>query len=147
MIIIIDTNILISASLDKKSELYHLITNEFLKLDFVIPEYALEEINTHKIRICTKAKKDIKQFENNLFLLLKTITVLSINEISNTDFLTAEEITKQIDIKDATFVAFSISFKALLWSGDLKLYKALRRKSFNNIISTKELKQIIKGLH
>ncbi len=57
MIIIIDTNILISASLDKKSELHNLITNEFLKLDFVIPEYALEEINAHKIRICTNAKK------------------------------------------------------------------------------------------
>jgi predicted nucleic acid-binding protein len=146
MIIIIDTNILISASLDNKSELYHLITSEFLKLDFVIPEYALEEINAHKIRICTKAKKEIKQFENNLFILLKTITVLSINEISNTDFLTAEKLTKQIDIKDATFVAFSISFNSLLWTGDLKLYKALRRKSFNNIITTKELKQIIKGI-
>ncbi len=93
-----------------------------------------------------KCKKDIKQFENNLSLLLKTITVLSINEISNTDFLTAEELTKQIDIKDATFVAFSISFNSLLWTGDLKLYKALRRKSFNNIITTKELKLIIKGL-
>jgi predicted nucleic acid-binding protein len=146
MIIIIDTNILISASLDKKSELYHLITNEFLKLDFVIPEYALEEISFHKIRICAKAKKDVKEFENNLSVLLKTITVLSINEISNTDFLTAEELTKQIDIKDATFVAFSISFNSLLWTGDLKLYKALRRKSFNNIITTKELKQIIKGI-
>lgn len=146
MIIIIDTNILISASLDKKSELFLFIKSEFLKLDFVIPEYALEEINNHKERICKKAKKETKIFENNLSQLLNNITVLSISEISNKDFLAAEELTKDVDIKDVAFVAFAISFNSLLWTSDLKLYKALRRKSFLNIITTKELKQIIKGI-
>jgi predicted nucleic acid-binding protein len=70
---------------------------------------------------------------------------LSIAEISNQHFLDAQELTKQIDVNDTTFVAFSISFKSFFWTGDLKLYKALRRKAFNNIITTKELKQIIKG--
>ena len=48
MIIIVDTNIIISACLNRNSELFKLIDSYSIKIDFVISEYVMEEINNHK---------------------------------------------------------------------------------------------------
>ena len=48
MTLIIDSNILISAALNAKSELFNLITRSYLKIDFVTPEFSLLEIKLHK---------------------------------------------------------------------------------------------------
>lgn len=147
MIIIVDTNIIISACLNKQGDLFNLLKSYTQKIDFVLPKYALEEINNHKIKVCYKSKVDLNLFNENLFDLIRFMNLLSYKELNKEIIIKAQELTADIDKKDAIFVAFSLALDSLLWTGDLKLYKALRRKLFNNIITTKELKQIIKGLH
>jgi predicted nucleic acid-binding protein len=146
MIIVVDTNIIISACLNKQSELFNLLKSSKYKIDFVLPEYALEEINNHKVRICYKSKVGLNTFNENLFDLIRFMNLLSYKELNKVIILKANELTADIDKKDTIFVAFSLALDSLLWTSDLKLYKALRRKSFSNIIITKELKQIIKGI-
>jgi predicted nucleic acid-binding protein len=146
MIIIVDTNIIISACLNKQSDLFNLLKSSDRKINFVLPEYALEEINNHKVRVCYKSKVDLNLFNENLFDLIRFMNLLSYKELNKEIIEKANELTEDIDKKDTIFVAFSLALDSLLWSSDLKLYKALRRKSFNNIITTKELKQIIKGI-
>lgn len=146
MTLIIDSNILISAALNAESELFNLITRSYLKIDFVTPEFSLLEIKLHKKRICKNANIETKIFDLNFAQILSFIIVLPDEEVSDRELLKAESFTKDVDLKDTIFVAFSFALDALIWTGDLKLYKALRRKSFNNVITGKELKQIIKGL-
>jgi predicted nucleic acid-binding protein len=146
MTLIIDSNILISAALNADSDIYKLITKLYLKIDFVTPELSLLEIKLHKKRICKNAKLETKEFDINLANLLSNIILLPHEEVSDHEIKKAESLTRDIDLKDTIFIAFSLVLDALIWTGDLKLYKALRRKSFSNIITTKELKQIIKGL-
>jgi predicted nucleic acid-binding protein len=140
MIIIVDTNIIISACLNKQSDLFSLLKSNKHKIDFVLPEYAFEEINNHKVRVCYKSKVDLNLFNENLFDLIRFMNLLSYKELNKEIIEKANELTKDIDKKDTIFVAFSLALDSLLWSSDLKLYKALRRKSFHNIINTKELK-------
>jgi predicted nucleic acid-binding protein len=146
MIIIVDTNIIISACLNKQSDLFNLLKPDKHKIDFVLPEYALEEINNHKVRICYKAKVDLNLFNENLLDLIRFMNLLSYTELNKEIILKANELTKDIDKKDTIFVAFSLALDSLFWTSDLKLFRGLKRKAFNNIITTKELKQIIKGL-
>ena len=146
MIIIIDSNILISACLDSKSELYNIIVTDNLNIEFITPHFALEEIKNHSNRICVKAKKSVFDFEKNLDEVLSHILLLPDEEVSDENLIRAEDLTKNIDVKDTIFIAFSLALNSLFWSGDIKLYKALKRKGFANIITTKEFKQIIKGL-
>ncbi len=75
------------------------------------------------------------------------MNLLSSKELNKEIIIKANELTADIDKKDTIFLAFSLALDSLLWTSDLKLYKALRRKSFRNIITTKELKQIIKGIN
>ena len=146
MIIIVDTNIIISACLNRNSELFKLIDSYSIKIDFVISEYVMEEINNHKKRICQKSKVELHIFDNNLNFLLSSLNTLNYQELNKDIIINAKNLTDNIDKKDTIFIAFSIALDSLFWSGDIKLYKALKRKGFANIITTKEFKQIIKGL-
>lgn len=146
MIIIIDTNIIISACLNEKSEIFKLLTNHSGNIDFLIPDYALEEITNHKLALCKNTGYSIAQFDRLLLKCCNNATITSVADISSAIFQQAEDLTRNIDINDQIFVAFSIAFDALIWTGDMKLNRGLKRVGFHNIISTKEFKAILKGL-
>ena len=146
MTIIVDTNIIISASLNARGELFQILTNTYPGLDFATPDFALKEIVKHQTEICKKLKRSLLLFQNNLSVLLNHLIILPDEDLTKINMQEAETLTAGIDINDTIFVAFAMALDSLLWTGDLKLYKALRRKSFTNVIITKELKQILKGL-
>jgi len=54
----------------------------------------------------------------------------------------AENIVRDINIKDTPYVAFSLFYKCKIWSGDKALSNGLENKGFKNIISTEELFEI-----
>jgi len=146
MIVIVDTNIILSAGLESSSELYQILTTTYANVDFATPDFALEEIIHHQTEICLKSKKNIFLFQHNLSLLLGHLLVLQNEDLTKQNIIEAEKLTVAIDIDDTIFVAFAMALDALLWTGDLKLYRALRRKEFANVILTKELKQVLKGI-
>jgi predicted nucleic acid-binding protein len=146
MIIILDTNVIISACLNEKSEIFKIISNLSVKIDFLIPDYALEEITKHKFALCKNTGYSISQFDKLLSQCCDNATIFSVEDISTSIFQQAAELTSNIDFNDKAFVAFSIAFDALIWTGDFKLNRGLKRAGFKNIISTKEFKDILKGL-
>ena len=79
-------------------------------------------------------------------MLLSNFIWVKENDLDNFSLREAERLVQHIDPKDFTFVEVAVYFDSLLWSGDLKLYKGLRRKGFKNIVTTKELSEIIKGI-
>ena len=90
--------------------------------------------------------KNIAIFKTNLLATFNYITVLADDELTESDIENAENFTQQIDMDDTIFIAFALALNSLLWTGDRKLLNGVKRKGFTNIISTKELKDIIKGL-
>jgi predicted nucleic acid-binding protein len=145
MTIIVDANILISGIINPRGIIPALIL-ENPWIEFVTPEYAIEEINLHKLRICKATKIPVPTFEASLSKILSHVLSFSGDGVSEADILQAEKITAAIDRKDIWYIAFAIAFDAMLWTGDLKLYRGLRRQGFNNIIITSELKEIIQGM-
>ncbi len=75
MIIIIDTNILIRACLNEKKEISKLVRNHTGNIDFLIPEYALEEINKHKLVLCKNTDYSIVQFDRLLYQCCKKSSI------------------------------------------------------------------------
>jgi predicted nucleic acid-binding protein len=146
MTVIIDTNILISACLNEQSEIFKILNTLSQTIDFVIPDYAIEEIEKHKSSICNSTGRDKIIFNKLLKLCCDKGIIIAAAEISTGNFKLAEDLTSKIDINDKAFVAFSIALNAPIWTGDLKLSRGLKRAGFKNIISTRELKDIIKGL-
>jgi predicted nucleic acid-binding protein len=146
MTIVIDANILLSAIINPYGPIPKLIFLYNSKIDFVIPQFAVTELELHKFRICKKSRIPLSHFEGLWKDLISRLLVLSSENIDAETIVNAQQLASNIDEKDSIYIAYTLALNALLWTGDLKLYKGLRRKKFNKIVTTAELSRIIKGL-
>jgi predicted nucleic acid-binding protein len=128
MIIIVDANIIISAMINPYSNIVKILLSEWKSIDFLIPEYAIQETLTQKHKLANEFNISDNLFESFIKHLNDVALIYSQEFISDKDFAKANEIVEKIDPKDAIYVAFSLALDALIWTGDLKLFKALRRK-------------------
>lgn len=115
MRLVIDTNILISA-LIKDS-----ITRELLlfpSMEFLLPEYALQEIEAHKSHISKQSNLSKDEIDIVLSVLLENICIVPASEIM--PYLErADKIIGSIDQSDVPFVALALSIKNDgIWSND-----------------------------
>ncbi len=115
MRLVVDTNILISA-LIKDS-----ITRELLlfpSMEFLLPEYALQEIETHKSHISKQSNLSNDEIDIVLSVLLENICIVPASEIKP-HLEKAEKIIGSIDPSDVPFVALALSIKNDgIWSND-----------------------------
>jgi predicted nucleic acid-binding protein len=146
MTIIVDANILISAIINPDSFIGITLLIQNSNIDYVLPSFAIEEAIIHKKRICKTLQIQESFFDSNLDAVNNACLLFASESILPKYSKEAIQIVEKIDPKDAIYVAFSFALDALIWTGDLKLYKALRKKDFKNIITTTDLKRIIKGI-
>jgi len=145
MIVIIDANIIISGIINPYGPIPEILLQN-PGIDFIVPDYALEEIALHKLRICKETNTPAPFFDKLLEKLLSQGLVFSSDSINAAHIEKAGKLTLSVDRKDTLYIAFCLALDGMLWTGDLKLYKGLRRKGFHNIITTSELKEILKGM-
>ncbi|MEK6800659.1 MAG: PIN domain-containing protein [Nanoarchaeota archaeon] len=112
---VIDTNVLIAGLIRDSTVRKILISKKF---QFFLPEDALEEIEKYRIELTAKSGYTKEEFGKLRDLLLDSITLVSKAEIK--PYLEkAEEIMKDIDIKDSSFVATALAINADgIWSFD-----------------------------
>jgi len=115
MILILNTSILIS-SLIKDS-----VTRQILLLPsmkFYLPEYALEEIEAHKMKISRLSRLSTDEIDILLNLLLENISIIPRQTIQ--PYLSeAEVIIGRIDPNDIPFLALALATENDgLWSND-----------------------------
>lgn len=146
MVVVLDANILISATLNLNGEIANLIFSNSSAVDFIVPAFIQTELKENEIRICTKNKISIAEFNQNILLLLTQLLIINDDEISDAIFKKAFELTRNIDPKDTIYIALAISLDALFLTGDLKLLRALKHKGFNQLITPSDFKRIVKGL-
>lgn len=131
---VLDTNIIFS-SLLKDSSARKIILSDIFEL--FAPEFLFAEINKYKRKILGKTGLDKNNFEFLLLLVQSHVAVISFREFSG--FLNeAEELMKNIDLKDAPFIALALKLKIPIWSNDLHFKKQDRVFSYttDEIISS-----------
>lgn len=146
MVVIVDANIIISALINPHGDIAKMLLSEWKSLDFLIPEYAIQETLAQKNKLSKQFNVSDLLFDSFLKALNDVALIYSQEFISEKDFELSKSMVQKIDPKDAIYVVFSLALDALIWTGDLKLCKALRKKGFQNIITTTDLKRILKGI-
>lgn len=121
MTLILDTSIIISA-LIKNSVIREILL--FPLSQFYLPEFALEEINRHKSKICELSGMEKEELELLISLILENIEIVSIDDIMP-HYDKAVEIIGKVDMGDVPFVALALAMKNDgIWTND---------KDFDNI--------------
>jgi len=131
MIIVIDTNILISA-LIKDSITRRLIVSS--GMNFCYPEISLHEIRKHKKLIMEKSGLSEKELGSLLERVLEYIVLIP-TEVITEHIGEARSVMLKIDPKDVVFIATALSFKnSIIWSDD----KDFERQNAIKVITTKQ---------
>jgi len=139
--LIVDTNIAISSLITPRSNISKIIFRDLGNSALIAPSFMFEEILDKYKRIIKITGYSDEQLKELLYLLVKRIDFIE-NELI--DFKHQKEaygLVKEIDPKDLLFVALSLQTGQPIWTGDLKLYKGLRKRGFDNILTTNEIIQ------
>jgi predicted nucleic acid-binding protein len=97
------------------------------------------EIDKHWGKLKRISKLSENQLEEARFKVFSKINFINEELIPSKTWLFAEQLTSNVDIDDTDFVALSKHLKGYLWTGDKKLYSALKRKKFRQIFNTSDL--------
>jgi len=123
---VLDTNIVFSALLRDSSTRKIILSDIF---NLFTPEFLFTEIKKYEELILKKSGLKKENFDLLLLLLQSHIAVIPCNGFS--EYLKdAEEEMKNIDIKDAPFVALALKLKIPIWSDDLHFKK--QKKVFSH---------------
>ncbi len=100
MKILIDANIVFSAILNSKSKIGDLIFNSKNIFEFFAPKYLKSEIEDHYLKIIKISNLTFSQIKQAEFLIYKEISFISEDKISKSNWLLAEKLVLEIDLKD-----------------------------------------------
>ena len=142
MRVIVDANIVFSGILNAKGKIGDLLINSTGLIDFIAPDFLRIEIRRHHNRLVELSKMSLEQVVEVEFQICKDIKFISEEQISLANWNSAYELVKDIDPKDAQYIAFSKQFNRKVWSGDKILIAGLERKGFTNMLTTDKLNKL-----
>ena len=136
MRLVIDTNVFM-AGLLKDSIVRKVLSSE--NIQFFIPEHALDELEKHKNTLIKKANINVAEFDEMVSLLLENIELVPESKIK-AKFNEAEDVMKDIDIKDSPFMAAVLSIEC---DGLLTFDEHFQKQNKIKIFKIKDLINIL----
>jgi len=141
MKIIVHTSIFMSALISPKGIYAELLMNPIFRFEKYSSYYLVVEIFKHKEKILKYSKLTESELIEQVYNLLKNVTLINENQIPKEILQKSFELTKDVDENDTAFVALTEFTEGKLWSLDKKLTNGLKNKGYQKIIETGELKQ------
>ena len=86
----------------------------------------------YKNKLIQLTKQTEVEVLETLYLLLLQVSFYNEKQLSLEARQLAYDLCKDVDLKDAVFVALSLELNAPIWTGDKKLKKGLINKGFTN---------------
>ena len=142
MIVIADSNIFFASLIAPTGEIATILKDK--NMQFLAPDYIIEEVKDHIDIIQKKRKKNKtkRQILVDLDLLLKNITIIPLEKLSNKNIQKAFSIVKDIDEDDYAFIAMHLQYKHKIWSRDEELINGLTERGYGHFfISTDEVRK------
>ena len=139
MKIVTDTNILFSILIKPSGKTFELFNSVLIKNTIFIAERTITELSNHSkkiLKLSHLSESEVSTFKKELLNRCKLIKDL---QLPSKAIQEAYNLVKDVDLDDAAFVATTIFLKAVLWSSDKPLKKALQEKGFNNIFDSEAI--------
>ena len=146
MKIVVDTNIVFSAILNSSSRIGKILINSKSHFQFYTCNFLRLELLKHRDKLLKITKLSFEELEELESLITENITFINEEIIPEKTIIATEALLHDIDLNDTPFIALGRHLKAKLWTGDKELMSGLEKKKFKNIISTKELSDLLDKL-
>lgn len=127
--VIVDTNILFSILLRKKSRMRDVLMTA-KGVHFYGCRMSIAELFKHKSKILKYSALSEEELFESLQEILQRLSFHDEFSISQPSIQAALELCRDVDEKDTPFVALTIELDGVLWTGDRELADGLRAKGF-----------------
>ncbi len=127
---IIDANVLISMLISGKSA-YKQVLKTYR---FIMPDYALFEVNTYKNIIREKRKMKENELKEWTYFVFSNVIILPEYVLSQESWDKAQTLLQDIDLKDTHYVALSMELDLPLLTRDKPIYKGLRKQGYRKMM-------------
>jgi hypothetical protein len=118
-----------------------ILRNEKKKLQFIAPDFLLDEVEEHLPEIMEDNNLTKSQARALLKEFTKNIVFYKIDDIPKKYIDKAQEIVKNIDPDDYPFIALHLQKGHRIWTCDFRLIRGLIEEGIDICITTKELKE------
>ena len=139
MKVVVDTSAVMSAIMSKNGRVADILLNPMFEFERYSCYFMTVELFKHKPKLQHFSRLEESDLLDALYTTLRKIHLVNESLISSENWLLADELTKDVDNKDISFVALSLHLRAILWTLDKKLVSHLREKGFNDVVNTQEL--------
>jgi len=123
---VIDVNVLMSILISGKSQ----YINIFSLFDFILPEFALVELNLYKDVVTQKTKLDENQFRQYAYTIFSLIRFLPTFIQKEKSIKNATKLCEKVDIKDVSYVSLAIDTDLILLTRDERLQRTTQTKIY-----------------
>jgi len=139
MKIIVDASIVFSGILNSNGKIGDLLINSDDFFSFIAPDFLRTEIYNHHKKLMDISNMTLGQILESEYQICKSITFISEEQIEEKNWLFADELARDIDIKDIIYLAYANQFKCNLWTGYKKLINGLIKKNYHRAFTTNDL--------
>ena len=141
MKLVVDANIIFSAMLKNDgvvAETFHAASDI---ITLIAPAYLAEELIRLRPKMAKAADKTVEEIERSQRWVLSRVKLISESVISQKHWTKAVDLAMDVDENDAPYVALALAHRCPLWTGDKKLIAGLRKKGFELLITSDELRK------
>ncbi len=133
--VIVDTSVLFAALLPRQSSLREFILTAPGDTRFFVPRFVFVELFKHKERIAAASVLHEEELLEVLHALLARINFVDEGLIRVGEWIEARKLCRELDPKDAPFVALTLHLHDQLWTDDEELKRGLLPKNFTRFFS------------
>lgn len=142
MRVVVDTNILVSAVLNRQNKIGEMLILGRTQFVFFAPNLVKIEFKNHQTRLVDSSKLSLEDFEKVRDEIFECINFLSEEIIEYEYWHKSIPVVRNVDIDDIAFVALAEFIDAKLWTGDKKLLQALKNSGNDRGVSTDQIYEI-----
>lgn len=128
--LVVDTNIFFSLLLRGDTASRRRFLTDTTRT-FHCPRFFLVELFKHKERIAQATELSEAELLEGLYELLARVHFIEEGSIPIGSWMEARRLCRDVDPKDAPFVALTLHLDGRLWTGDDELKTGLKAKGFN----------------
>lgn len=126
MRLVVDANILYSVALNTNGAVADVFFNTRPPLEMCAPKLLRKELDRHRPKMAKYMGLPVARVTEVVQLLMHRVELIDPAVIGDLAWVQAKQLTKGVDPNDEDYVALAIHLGCPLWTGDLKLYRALQ---------------------
>lgn len=143
MKVVIDTSVAMSAIMSAHGRVADVLLSPLFTFERHSCYFMPIELFKHKAKLLLYSKLDEPNLLDSIYTTLRKIHLVNESLISPENWLKADELTAGVDHKDISFVALALHLNATLWTLDKKLTTYLKAKSFDQVVDTQGLIELL----